>query len=51
MLTPDIQLVIPADAESLEITRGIFREYVGSLDIDQRFQDIEEELAAVRCAH
>jgi putative acetyltransferase len=47
MPTPDIQLVIPVDAESLEITRGIFREYVGSLDIDQRFQDIEEELAAL----
>jgi GNAT superfamily N-acetyltransferase len=47
MPTPDIQLVIPDDAESLEITRGIFREYVGSLNIDQRFQDIEEELAAL----
>ncbi len=47
MPTPDIQIVIPADPESLEITRGIFREYVGSLDIDQRFQDIEEELAAL----
>ena len=47
MPTPDIQLVIPADPESLEITRGIFREYVGSLNIDQRFQDIEEELAAL----
>ncbi len=47
MPTPDIQLVIPADPESLEITRGIFREYVGSLDIDPRFQDIEEELAAL----
>jgi putative acetyltransferase len=47
MPTPDIQLVIPADPESLEITRGIFREYVGSLSIDQRFQDIEEELAAL----
>jgi GNAT superfamily N-acetyltransferase len=47
MPTPDIQLVIPVDAESLEITRGIFREYVGSLDIDQRFQDIEEELASL----
>ena len=47
MPTPDIQIVIPADAESLEITRGIFREYVGSLNIDQRFQDIEEELAAL----
>lgn len=47
MPTPDIQLVIPADTESLEITRGIFREYVGSLNIDQRFQDIEEELAAL----
>jgi GNAT superfamily N-acetyltransferase len=47
MPTPDIQIVIPADPESLEITRGIFREYVGSLNIDQRFQDIEEELAAL----
>jgi GNAT superfamily N-acetyltransferase len=47
MPTPDIQIVIPADPESLEITRGIFREYVGSLDIDQRLQDIEEELAAL----
>ena len=47
MPTPDIQLVIPGDAESLEITRGIFREYVGSLNIDQRFQDIEEELTAL----
>ena len=47
MPTPDIQLVIPADPEFLEITRGIFREYVGSLNIDQRFQDIEEELAAL----
>ena len=47
MPTPDIQLVIPADPESLEITRGIFREYVGSLNIDQRFRDIEEELAAL----
>ena len=47
MPTPDIQLVISADAESLEITRGIFREYVGSLNIDQRFQDIEQELAAL----
>jgi GNAT superfamily N-acetyltransferase len=47
MPTPDIQLVIPADPASLEITRGIFREYVGSLNIDQRFQDIEEELAAL----
>lgn len=47
MPTPDIQLVIPADPKSLEITRGIFREYVGSLNIDQRFQDIEEELAAL----
>ena len=47
MPTPDIQLVIPADPESLEITRGIFREYVGSMDIDPRFQDIEEELAAL----
>lgn len=47
MPTPDIQLVIPADPESLEITRGIFREYVGSLNIDQRFQDIEVELATL----
>ncbi len=47
MPTPDIQIVIPADPESLEITRGIFREYVGSLNIDQRFQDIEPELAAL----
>jgi GNAT superfamily N-acetyltransferase len=47
MPTPDIQLVIPVDAQSLEITRGIFREYVGSLNIDQRFQDIEEELASL----
>jgi GNAT superfamily N-acetyltransferase len=45
MPTPDIQLVIPGDAQSLEITRGIFREYVGSLNIDLQFQNIEDELA------
>jgi GNAT superfamily N-acetyltransferase len=47
MPAPEIELVIPSDAESLDATRGIFREYVGSLNIDLRFQYIEEELAGL----
>ena len=46
MSSPSIQLVVP-DAADLEPTRGIFREYAESLNIDLGFQGFEEELRAL----
>jgi ribosomal protein S18 acetylase RimI-like enzyme len=47
MLPSDISLVIPSDDESLETTRGIFREYARSLGVDLCFQNFDEELAGL----
>lgn len=42
---PEIQLLFPADTESLNAARDIFREYADSLKIDLCFQNFESELA------
>lgn len=44
-LLSNIQLVIPASAEDLAATSGIFREYAVSLGFDLCFQDFEGEIA------
>lgn len=44
-LLSNIQLVIPASAEDLAATSGVFREYAVSLGFDLCFQDFEGEIA------
>jgi ribosomal protein S18 acetylase RimI-like enzyme len=45
MDSPRIELCPPADAEGLEATRAIFREYATGLGLDLCFQNFEAELA------
>jgi len=45
MDAPDIRLVYPDTPDLLAATRGIFREYAASLDVDLCFQNFEDELA------
>ena len=51
MSTPQIQLVEPADADLLEATRTIFREYALGLGVDLAFQDFDGELASLPGAY
>jgi putative acetyltransferase len=44
---PEITLLCPVTPEHLEATRGIFREYAASLNIDLCFQNFDAELAAL----
>ena len=44
---PEITLIHPTSPEELALTREIFLEYAGSLDIDLVFQDFDAELATL----
>ncbi len=43
--TPIVVLLTPDEAHEIDVTRAIFRDYAGSLNIDLRFQDFDSELA------
>ena len=44
---PDIQFIVPATPEELDITRQIFEEYAAQLDVDLCFQNFDNELASL----
>jgi putative acetyltransferase len=46
-LAPDIRLVVPESAQTLDATREIFREYAAGLGVDLCFQNFEAELAGL----
>jgi putative acetyltransferase len=47
MPSPDIRLVIPNDADSLDAARGIFREYASGLNLDLPADQFDAELLAL----
>lgn len=43
--TPSVVIITAVEPGEIEASRGIFREYANSLDVDLGFQNFEEELA------
>lgn len=43
--TPNVIIITAVEPREIEATRGIFREYADSLDVDLCFQNFEDELA------
>lgn len=45
--TPNVIIITAVEPREIEATRGIFREYADSLDVDLCFQNFEDELASL----